>query len=495
MKHPFRLPALALAALLLLPQGAMAARFSDLSPSHWAYEDMDRAVELGILTGYDDGSIHPDDTLTWAQYLVMLDRAFYPESYAGLLAAGTNWDQAGYWAALGAGLLTEGDFLPVTPLTLSEPILRADAAVLLERVLPEDASPFLNGNFGWYWGEPKTAQETFSDYALLGEPYQQALSRLYDAGIVNGRDDGTFGGGETIKRADGSVLLLRVMDAEEDSHYGEEKTVTIHITDRQGNPLAEPQAVETTVGTSIWYLADEEQIPPRYTCISEYQSVTTRRDEYTLVYRPYTRAENAQADFEEAAERGEVSWDDYYSQPFWLWFQGENEQKHTLLFGDPEKRRFADQTEAYAAMTTITIPVWHLDRQGNKVASSANLVIHTAIAEDTLALFTEIFNDPEQFPIHDIGGYGWRGDSATGEHNCGTAIDINANENYQVRDGKAMVGSHWKPGEDPYSIASDSSVVRIFAEHGWSWGGDAWAWDDDQTTGYHDYMHFSYMGM
>ena len=199
-------------------------------------------------------------------------------------------------------------------------------------------------------------------------------------------------------------------------------------------------------------------------------------------------------DFEEAVERGEASWDDYYDQPFWLWFQGENDQKCTLLFGDPAKRRYDNQTEAYAHMTTVTIPVWHLDRQGNKVPATTDLVINAAIAGDVVAIFTEIYNDPEQFPIHDVGGYSWRGDSATGEHNCGTAIDINAAENYQVRDGKAMVGSYWKPGEDPYSMPSDGSVVRIFAEHGWSWGGDAWAWDDDPNSGYHAYMHLSYMG-
>lgn len=496
MKVYARLSALFLTAALLLPAGAQAAqrRFSDLPASHWAHDDMSQAVELGILNGYDDGSIHPDDTLTWGQYLVMLDRAFYPETYASLTANGVDWDQAGYWAALSEGLLTDRDFLPVTPEALAQPILRADAAVLLARLLPENVSPYRNGNFGWYWGEPQRAEETFSDYAALGAPYQEALTRLYDAGIVRGRDDGTFGGGESIKRADGSVLLLRLIEAEEDSHYGEEKTVTLHITDRQGNPLAEDQTVETTVGRSVWGLVDDDGILPRFMCISDYEQVTTRKDEYTLVYRPYTKVENAQADFEEAAERGEVSWDDYYDQPFWLWFQGENEQKHTLLFGDPETRRYANQAEAYAHQTTVTIPVWHLDRNGNKVPATTNLVINAALAEDVVAIFTEIYNDPEQFPIHDIGGYGWRGDSATGEHNCGTAIDINAAENYQVRDGKAMVGSYWKPGEDPYSMPADGSVVRIFAEHGWSWGGDAWAWDDDPTSGYHDYMHLSYMG-
>ena len=39
-----------------------------------------------------------------------------------------------------------------------------------------------------------------------------------------------------------------------------------------------------------------------------------------------------------------------------------------------------------------------------------------------------------------------------------------------------------------------SDVVRIVAEHGSSWGGDAWEWDSDISYGYHDYMHFSYMG-
>ena len=117
-----------------------------------------------------------------------------------------------------------------------------------------------------------------------------------------------------------------------------------------------------------------------------------------------------------------------------------------------------------------------------------------ALAEDVKEIFAEIYNDPEHFPIHDVGGYAWRGDSATGEHNCGTAIDINANENYQIRDGQVLAGSCWEPGSNAYSISPDSSVVRIFAEHGWSWGGDAWAYSSDDSEGYHDYMHFSYMG-
>ena len=157
-------------------------------------------------------------------------------------------------------------------------------------------------------------------------------------------------------------------------------------------------------------------------------------------------------------ERGEAAYEDYYKQDFWLNFQGDNARKHILLFGDESKSRFASQ-----------VPVWQLSG-GEKVSSTLTLSVHAALAEDVKEIFTEIYNDPERFPIHDVGGYAWRGDSATGEHNCGTAIDINANENYQIRDGQVLAGSCWEPGSNAYSISPDSSVVRIFAEHGWSWG-------------------------
>ena len=87
--------------------------------------------------------------------------------------------------------------------------------------------------------------------------------------------------------------------------------------------------------------------------------------------------------------------------------------------------------------------------------------------------------------IKDIGGYNFRG--GTTEHNGGTAIDINSNENYCIYSNGTVVGSHWLPYEDPYSITPYGSVVRAFEKYGFTWGGDAW----NSTK---DYMHFSYLG-
>ena len=266
-------------------------------------------------------------------------------------------------------------------------------------------------------------------------------------------------------------------------------------TSATGAAILPDQQVELPIDTQLITVAYELDVGYyNYDYGSQTASrVSSACDTYTLYYEPMSAQEIQEEQFWDQVEQGTATWDDYYLQDFWLTYQGENPRKCLLLFGDQNKRRFANRAEAEASMTTVIIPVWKLVN-GQKAASTMSLSVHSAIAQDVVEIFTEIYNDPEQFPIHDVGGYSWRGDTATGEHNCGTAIDINANENCQIRDGQVLAGSYWTPGQDPYSIAPGSSVVRIFAEHGWSWGGDAWAYSSDDAEGYHDYMHFSYLG-
>ncbi|OEF97377.1 S-layer homology domain-containing protein [Desulfuribacillus alkaliarsenatis] len=50
-------------------------RFSDLAPSHWAYETIMEMVELGILSGYPDGTFRPNNTVTRAEFATIMVRA------------------------------------------------------------------------------------------------------------------------------------------------------------------------------------------------------------------------------------------------------------------------------------------------------------------------------------------------------------------------------------------------------------------------------------
>lgn len=166
---------------------------------------------------------------------------------------------------------------------------------------------------------------------------------------------------------------------------------------------------------------------------------------------------------------------------------GIRERNH-LLFGDADKDCFESEEEAHMRMTAVTVDVWRLNETtGEKYASKETIIINSALADDVRGIFKLIFEGDEQFPIKYLNGFSWG--RPTGEHSKGAAIDINYNENpYVSKDGTVIVGSHYLPGEDPYSIVPDGDVVSAFYAYGWGWGGEGWwsnAWD---------YMHFSIDG-
>lgn len=154
--------------------------------------------------------------------------------------------------------------------------------------------------------------------------------------------------------------------------------------------------------------------------------------------------------------------------------------------------RYTTAEEAAASMRTVTVPVWRLASDGTKYAAKQSLTVNKNLADDVIAIFTEIFNDDSKFPIKDLGCYNWRNTlgGAQSQHSFGTCIDINSNENFYVSaGGRALVGKLWEPYENPYSITPDGIVVKTFAKYGWLWGGNAWG------EGYaKDYMHMTYLG-
>ena len=161
-------------------------------------------------------------------------------------------------------------------------------------------------------------------------------------------------------------------------------------------------------------------------------------------------------------------------------------QRRIELFGNESKTYFYSSNDAAAYMTTVVVPIWTISSSGIKAPSNATLTVHKLVAAEIKAIFEEIYNDPEQFPIQSVGGARF---SDTMRHSWGCAIDINPVQNYYCRSvggsTTAIVGTHWTPGADPYSIKPDGSVVRAFAKYGWGWGGQGW------SGGYYDYMHFS----
>lgn len=185
-----------------------------------------------------------------------------------------------------------------------------------------------------------------------------------------------------------------------------------------------------------------------------------------------------------------------FSDPVSIFFGNENDvtnvatsliQRYNRVF--PGGSPFASAEDAAYNMTTVSFPVWRMSSSGEKYSSTASISVNRNLADEVVKIFTYIYNDPEQFPIKNVGGYCWRTTAfgSTSQHSYGTCIDINYDENYYCRNsGDAITGSFWKPYESPFSITPDGSVVRAFAKYGWTWGG---TWSSLK-----DYMHFSYLG-
>ena len=163
------------------------------------------------------------------------------------------------------------------------------------------------------------------------------------------------------------------------------------------------------------------------------------------------------------------------------------DDKMTFVYG-PGGSKYTSAEEAEAHMVEIAVPVWRLQSDGTKTTGTAYLQVNASLAAIYKAIFEEIYNGDEKFPINDVGCYSWR----TGEHSQGTAVDINPNENMEATinaDGSLTptCGTHWTPYTDPFSIPEGGDVYNAFTKYGFAWGGNAW-------HSKRDYMHFSYFG-
>lgn len=74
--------------------------FTDIS-GHWAEKEIERAATLGWVSGYTDGSFHPDAPITRAEAMTLINRVLcrMPETKTDLLDSMTKWpdNQPGAW--------------------------------------------------------------------------------------------------------------------------------------------------------------------------------------------------------------------------------------------------------------------------------------------------------------------------------------------------------------------------------------------------------------
>ena len=160
-----------------------------------------------------------------------------------------------------------------------------------------------------------------------------------------------------------------------------------------------------------------------------------------------------------------------------------NADRRTALFGNPNKTYFTSSSDAGSRIVPVVVKTWDINKSGVKYTRTWTLYMHKLVAKEVQLIFEDIYNSPEKFPIHALGGARY---SDTLRHSWGCAIDINPVENYYInyKTGQTVGSFCYKNGSSPYCITPNGSVVKAFAKYGWGWGGQGWS-----TAA--DYMHFS----
>lgn len=340
---------------------------------------------------------------------------------------------------------------------------------------------------------PKNVVSPFTDTD------NKVIAAASSLGLVNGKGNGIFDPYSTITRQEFCVMLCNVTRAVNGSSDIVDTDLISDFPD--GNKVASwaKQDMETIVNHGIMTGMIESdgktKLNPLETTSREQAMVMAVRYSDTYNNNSFNDGEQPEVTPEESNEPEQDNSQDIILTDNPILPEEaaslSKEERLMRVFGKTEIG-YDSQQQAESAMTEITVPVWRLQEDGSKKAGKMTLTVNKNLSLVYQAIFEEIFNGEEQFPIKDGGSYAWRSNKRS-EHRWGSAIDLNWNENMECNiDEQGNVtqitsGSHWLPNEDPYSIPSDGDVVKAFAKYGFAWGGNAW-------KSKRDYMHFSYFG-
>jgi len=176
-----------------------AKSFSDTA-SHWAKQAIDRAVKLGIVSGYPDGSFKPGATVKRSEWTAILGRALKlggakKELSFTDLSSIQPWARPFIEQALAAGIINgyaDGSFQP------NKEVTRAEAAVMIVRALKlplEDESTL-----------------TFADKDDIPAFARAYVATAVKHGLITGLQDNRFSASKPASRADAVTLALRAVD-------------------------------------------------------------------------------------------------------------------------------------------------------------------------------------------------------------------------------------------------------------------------------------------
>ena len=176
--------------------------YKDVPSSHWAYPYVSELSTNGIISGYDDGTFRPDNSVTREEFVKMIVGA------AGLYDSEADCDFAdvpasAWYYSYVASACANGVVNGIDDMTfgVGHRITRQDVAVIASRILSVFGKETASGDTSL------TDINEVSDYA------QESVKMLNSMGIINGYDDGSFMPKNTLTRAEAATIICKIINS------------------------------------------------------------------------------------------------------------------------------------------------------------------------------------------------------------------------------------------------------------------------------------------
>lgn len=178
--------------------------FRDVTSAHWAFASVERAAELGLVTGYSDGTFRPDTHVTRAQFVLMLWRMCGKPAAAKAASfadASADWYQDALSWAVEKGYvngLSDTRFGPDAPIT------RQQAMAILFRLN--------GGQSGTELTLTGIYEQTFADSTTIASWAKDATWWAVYHELVSGVGGSRIAPEANASRAQIAAILLRYAD-------------------------------------------------------------------------------------------------------------------------------------------------------------------------------------------------------------------------------------------------------------------------------------------
>ncbi|OBZ09264.1 hypothetical protein A7975_24450 [Bacillus sp. FJAT-26390] len=171
---------------------------SDDLKNHWAETNMRKWIEQGLLQGYDDGSYQPNQAITRAELIALINRSFKLTEQAKISftdLTSTNWAYAQVAAAVNAEYVKGYEDGTIRP---NRQVTREEASRMVASLLKLE----LGGDEG---------TEQFKDESKIAAWSKPSVAALVNKKVISGYTNGNFGPQDKLTRAQAVTLLVNAL--------------------------------------------------------------------------------------------------------------------------------------------------------------------------------------------------------------------------------------------------------------------------------------------